>query len=94
MSDLQAYVDQPVCVVTYDGRTILGILKGFDQTTSLILAKAEERVITEDNCETVPLGLYIIRGPNIALVGEVDTERDSQIDWDQVRAAPLKTMKV
>ncbi|KAJ1550767.1 hypothetical protein HK405_015939, partial [Cladochytrium tenue] len=57
---------EQVLVITYDGRIILGTLKGYDQTTNLILAKAVERQFsaTEDG-EEVPLGLYIVRGPNV-----------------------------
>ncbi|KAJ3349036.1 hypothetical protein HDU83_000813 [Entophlyctis luteolus] len=63
---LQPFVNQKVFVVTADGRTILGELKGFDQTCSLILKKAVERIILPDEVtEEVPLGLYIVRGPEV-----------------------------
>ena len=38
----------------------------------------------------VPLGLYIIRGDNIAVVGEVDEQIDGSIDWAKKKAEPLK----
>ncbi|KAI9326622.1 hypothetical protein BDR26DRAFT_876930 [Obelidium mucronatum] len=65
MSDatgLQGFINQQVFVVTYDGRTIMGELKGFDQTCTLILKKAVERIIQKNEVtEEVPLGLYIVR---------------------------------
>ena len=38
----------------------------------------------------VPLGLYIVRGDNIAIVGEVDPQLDGGTDWANLRAEPLK----
>ncbi|KAJ3013521.1 UNVERIFIED_CONTAM: hypothetical protein HDU68_000640 [Siphonaria sp. JEL0065] len=90
---LQSFINQQVFVVTYDGRTIMGELKGFDQTCTLILKKAVERIITKDEVtEEVPLGLYIVRGPDVAVVGELDLERDDAIDWEQIRANPMRPM--
>ncbi|KAJ3158747.1 hypothetical protein HK101_001229 [Irineochytrium annulatum] len=94
MSELHSFVEKQVEVVTNDGRVILGILKGLDQTTNLILAKAVERVFSStEGAEEVPLGLYIIRGPNVALVGELDVEVDENINWEAIKAAPLKLIK-
>lgn len=38
----------------------------------------------------VPLGLYIVRGDNIAIVGEVDPQLDAGTDWANLRAEPLQ----
>ena len=38
----------------------------------------------------VTLGLYIIRGDNIAIVGEVDEQVDGATDWSKTKAEPLK----
>jgi len=40
--------------------------------------------------EQVPLGLYLVRGDNIAVLGEVDEEADAQIDFSRLCADPLK----
>jgi U6 snRNA-associated Sm-like protein LSm8 len=43
-----------------------GELKGFDQTTNIILSDSVERVFSADEgVEEVPLGVYIVRGDNI-----------------------------
>ncbi|GAA6063677.1 hypothetical protein JCM10212_000413 [Sporobolomyces blumeae] len=91
MSALTAYVDKQVQVVTQDGRTIVGELKGFDQTTNVILSGSTERVFSTDDegTEEVPLGVYIIRGDNIALIGEVDVEMDKGIEWTTIKADPI-----
>ena len=41
-------------------------MKGFDQSTNLILSQCHERVFSlQDGVVTVELGLYIIRGDNV-----------------------------
>ncbi|KAI8620232.1 U6 snRNA-associated Sm-like protein LSm8 [Chytriomyces sp. MP71] len=91
---LHHFVNHQVFVVTYEGRTIMGELKGFDQTCTLILKKAVERIIHKnDITEEIPLGLYIIRGPDVAIVGELDADRDDAIDWEQVHAPTMRSMQ-
>ena len=44
------------------------MLKGFDQTTNIILQDCHERVFSPTaGVEQVPLGLYIIRGDNMCV---------------------------
>jgi len=63
---LEGMVDKVVQVVTNDGRNIIGLLKGFDQTTNVILDECRERVFSNDaGVEEVQLGLYILRGDNM-----------------------------
>lgn len=91
MSALTSYVDKQVLVITQDGRTIVGELKGFDQTTNVILSNSTERVYSlDEGVEEVPLGLYVVRGDNITLIGEIDEEVEKTIDLSAVRALPLK----
>ncbi|CAJ0634465.1 7527_t:CDS:2 [Entrophospora sp. SA101] len=89
MAELQKYVDATVEVVTSDGR-VIGTLKGFDQVINLILASCHERIFSEtEGVERVSLGLYIIRGDNICLIGEIDQERDASINLSEIKAAPI-----
>lgn len=77
---------ESVTVITCDGRIILGELVGHDQVQNLILKEAHERVYsTEDSVERVPLGLYVIRGDNVAVVAEVAAP-----SWDdELKTEPL-----
>lgn len=87
------YVDTTVSVITNDGRTIVGTLRGYDQATNLILDECHERVYSSKNgVEQLVLGLYVIRGDNIAVIGEIDDDKDASIDFNQVRAPPLKSV--
>ncbi|EGG08400.1 uncharacterized protein MELLADRAFT_105058 [Melampsora larici-populina 98AG31] len=86
--------DKRVLVITQDGRTITGDLKGFDQTTNIILSESIERVYSADEpMEEVPLGLYVVRGDHISVIGELDVDLDRKIDWSLVRAEPLEEIK-
>ena len=65
-----------VCVVTSDGRIIIGQMVGHDQVQNLILNDAHERVYRPDApVEEAPLGLYVIRGDNICVIGEFDKSK-------------------
>ncbi|KAH1210886.1 Sm-like protein LSM8 [Glycine max] len=88
---LESLVDQTISVITNDGRNIVGVLKGFDQATNIILDESHERVYsTKEGVQQLVLGLYIIRGDNISVVGELDEELDSSLDLSKLRAHPLK----
>jgi len=93
-SNLSTFVDKLVTIITTDGRLLVGHLRGYDQTTNLILSAAQERTISPDEPGTTEdLGLYILRGDNVALVGETDDEKDQSINWTDVRGATLGDTK-
>jgi U6 snRNA-associated Sm-like protein LSm1 len=54
-----------------DGRKIIGLLRSFDQFANVVLEEAVERIIYEKQFADVPLGLYVIRGENVVLLGEM-----------------------
>ena len=67
---LDSLVGNKVEIITNDGRVVVGILKGLDQVVNVVLANTEERVFTSDGVDRQPLGLYLIRGDNVAIVGK------------------------
>ncbi|KAK3020287.1 hypothetical protein RJ639_045836 [Escallonia herrerae] len=97
---LESLVDQIISVITNDGRNIVvssavakswGVLKGFDQATNIILDESHERVYsTKEGVQQLVLGLYIIRGDNISIVGELDDELDASLELAELRGHPLK----
>lgn len=79
----------------YDGRTMLGTLKGVDNQTSLVLAEARERIFSPDSgVEEIAVGLYLIKGDQVVLVGAVDEEKDASIDWSRVKGQKPEAMNV
>jgi len=90
---LESFVNHTVSVITADGRNIVGTLKGFDQAINVILDDSHERVYSNSQgVEQVVLGLYIIRGDNIAVVGEIDEDLDNRLDLGNIRAEPLNPL--
>jgi U6 snRNA-associated Sm-like protein LSm8 len=88
MSDM---VDEIVNVITADGRTIIGLLRGFDQHLNIVLDQCHERIFsTTEGVKQEKLGLYIIRGENVAIVGMVDQEKELAMKYSTIKAAPLK----
>ncbi|PWA02996.1 hypothetical protein BB558_000834 [Smittium angustum] len=95
MAELHLFVDKKVAVMTNDGRILVGMLTGFDQTTNLILQDSVERVFGSgsEGVEFVNVGLYLIRGDEVAMVGLVDEKIDEAVDWQQIRCEPLPPIK-
>ena len=66
-------------------------------THAQVLSQTIERVIlTPEDAEPsseVPLGLYLIRGDNVAVVGLVDEQLDGDIDWSQVKGSVIGGVK-
>ncbi|KAE8655380.1 hypothetical protein F3Y22_tig00117032pilonHSYRG00254 [Hibiscus syriacus] len=75
-TSLASYLDRKLLVLLRDGRKLMGILRSFDQFANAVLEGACERVIVGDLYCDIPLGLYVIRGENVVLIGELDLERE------------------
>ncbi|KAM1717211.1 hypothetical protein COP2_025343 [Malus domestica] len=90
-TSLASYLDKKLLVLLRDGRKLLGILRSFDQFANAVLEGACERVIVGDLYCDIPLGLYVIRGENVVLIGELDSEREElPPHMTRVSAAEIK----
>ncbi|XP_050219795.1 sm-like protein LSM1B [Mercurialis annua] len=75
-TSLATYLDKKLLVLLRDGRKLMGILRSFDQFANVVLESACDRVIVGDLYCDIPLGLYVIRGENVVLIGELDSEKE------------------
>ncbi|KAK4349807.1 hypothetical protein RND71_029120 [Anisodus tanguticus] len=75
-TSLASYLDKKLLVLLRDGRKLLGTLCSFDQFANAVLQGACERAIVGDLYCDIPLGLYIIRGENVVLIGELDVDKE------------------
>ena len=75
-------LDRPLLVHLRDRRTIIGCLSSIDSYGNLLLSDTVERVYAMDFHADIPRGLYIVRGENVALAGEIELESE---DTDKVR---------
>lgn len=58
-------------VVLRDGRKLFAILRTFDQFGNLLLQDAYERLYVELEYAEEYRGVYLVRGENVVLVGEL-----------------------
>lgn len=55
-----------------------------------IAQQQAEHTYTGEGCIDDPVGVFLLRGENVAMIGEVDAELDRKRDWTAVVAPPLK----
>jgi U6 snRNA-associated Sm-like protein LSm7 len=67
--DFKNYLDKKIVVCFAGGREIIGVLKGFDQVSNLVMDQVWE-ILKENDREVSrrELGLIIIRGPNVRYI--------------------------
>lgn len=74
--------EKKVMLITFDGRLVIGTMRGFDQVCNIVLEKSVERVFAVGQPpKEVQLGLFVARGDNVAVVGQVDDEKDAASNW-------------
>lgn len=79
-------------MVTTDGRLFEGTLESFDHSTNIVISNTIEQLIYPDGeNQTIPLGVYLLRGGNVVCVGEVDTS--IKTDWMNIHGEELKSTK-
>ncbi|GAA6092814.1 U6 snRNA-associated Sm-like protein LSm1, partial [Tachysurus ichikawai] len=63
-------------VLLRDGRTLIGILRSIDQFANLVLHQTVERIHVGKKFGDIPRGIFVVRGENVVLLGEVDLDKD------------------
>lgn len=58
-------------VLLRDGRTLIGYLRSVDQFANLVLHRTIERIHVGNEYGDIPRGIFIIRGENVVLLGEI-----------------------
>lgn len=64
-------VTEKLMVLLRDGRTLIGYLRCVDQFANLVLHKTIERIHVGNEYGDIPRGIFIIRGENVVLLGEI-----------------------
>ncbi|XP_068167840.1 U6 snRNA-associated Sm-like protein LSm1 isoform X1 [Antennarius striatus] len=77
-------IDKKHLVLLRDGRTLIGYLRSIDQFANLVFHQTVERIHVGQKFGDIPRGIFIVRGENVVLLGEIDTERPSQAPLQQV----------
>ncbi|KAK7109754.1 U6 snRNA-associated Sm-like protein LSm1 [Littorina saxatilis] len=77
-------IDKKLLVVLRDGRTLIGYLRSIDQFANLVLHRTIERIHVGKKYGDIPRGIFIVRGENVVLLGEVDTENEKNLPLEEV----------
>ncbi|KAJ3332734.1 SM-like, degradation of cytoplasmic mRNAs and positively regulates transcription initiation [Blyttiomyces sp. JEL0837] len=72
-------VDKKLLVILRDGRKLVGWLRSYDQFANLVLQDTVERIYMGDTFGEEYRGMFVIRGENVVLLGEVDEDREIQL---------------
>lgn len=73
------FVDRKVSAILVDGRTIIGVLRTFDQFGNLVIHDSIERIYFTDKKEYAESSIqqiYVIRGENILMMGDLDIDTE------------------
>ncbi|KAJ8953169.1 hypothetical protein NQ318_017197 [Aromia moschata] len=77
-------LDKKLMVLLRDGRTLIGYLRSVDQFANLVLHKTIERIHVGNEYGDIPRGVFIVRGENVVLLGEIDTEKEDELPLIEV----------
>ncbi|KAH8102628.1 Sm-like ribonucleoprotein [Cristinia sonorae] len=83
-------VDRKMLVVLRDGRKLQGVLRSYDQFANLVLEDTVERIYHQDVFAELHRGLFLIRGENVVLLGEIDLDQEDDVPLRQVEWAVLE----
>ena len=79
VSALAEHLDRIMLLVLRDGRLLFGALSSYDQYGSVVLEGAKERLTAQGKFADIDMGLYMIRGENIMLMGELVRRRAERV---------------
>jgi U6 snRNA-associated Sm-like protein LSm1 len=71
-------------VVLRDGRKLHGVLRSYDQFANLVLEDTVERIYHGNAFAEHWHGLFLIRGENVVLLGEIDLDQEDDVPLRQV----------
>merc|ERR1712137_517605 len=79
-------LDKRILVVLRDGRTLIGILRSFDHYANVVLENTTERLFVGNAYGDIPIGLFVVRGDNIVLIGDINPQKE--------QGSPLRRVSV
>ncbi|GFG32635.1 hypothetical protein Cfor_08578 [Coptotermes formosanus] len=75
---------EKLMVLLRDGRTLIGYLRSVDQFANLVLHRTIERIHVGKEYGDIPRGVFIVRGENVVLLGEIDKDKEGDLPLQQV----------
>jgi len=77
-------------VILRDGRKLHGVLRSYDQFANLVLEDTVERIYHGDVFAENWHGLFLIRGENVVLLGEIDLDLEDEVPLRRVEYRTLE----
>lgn len=77
-------------VILRDGRKLHGVLRSYDQFANLVLENTYERIYHQGLFAERHHGLFLIRGENVVLMGEIDLDKEDDVPLKQ---APYEVLE-
>lgn len=77
-------LDKKLMVLLRDGRTLIGYLRSVDQFANIVLHRTIERIHVGKEYGDIPRGIFIVRGENVVLLGEIDREKEKDLPLTEV----------
>ncbi|KAF2498098.1 hypothetical protein BU16DRAFT_525658 [Lophium mytilinum] len=87
-AQLLELVDKKVNVCLRDDKFIQGVMRSYDNYGNIVVKDSIEKIYSHAQklFADVPRGMFIIRGENIAMIGEIDLDKDDDIPAGWTRA--------
>ncbi|KAF7400919.1 U6 snRNA-associated Sm-like protein LSm1 [Vespula maculifrons] len=83
-ASLLGELDKKLMVLLRDGRTLIGYLRSVDQFANIVLHRTIERIHVGKEYGDIPRGIFIVRGENVVLLGEIDREKEKDLPLTEV----------
>ncbi|PVU85228.1 hypothetical protein BB560_007106 [Smittium megazygosporum] len=93
-SCIQDLVDKIVFVTLRDGKNIIGVLRTFDQFGTIVIQDAVERIYTQKAFGDIDRGVFLIRGENIVVIGELCSELNTDAELGALSVSKLPIEEV
>ena len=80
-----------VQVISIEGRIFIGELNSYDQLMNIVLKNCIERIFSIDKgVREEKMGLYMIRGDNVAIISEYNINKEKLTDYSNIKSNKLK----
>jgi len=91
MNYVEKLLNKKVQVISNEGKIFLGKLISYDSSINIILKNTIERIFSEDNnVIEQKMGLFMLRGDNVAIISEIEQEIEKKIDYSKIKGKKLK----
>lgn len=90
---LEQNINQPVQVITTEGRVFQGILTSYDNNINIVLNNTHERIYQAKHSKKEKLGLYLIKGDNISIISRISDNKFTE-DISNLSSSPIKNFNL